>query len=250
MRKSQKENNSRMFDDATKDRVSRWIAGDIAISDDPGSSIKRWRKKFDINQNTLAGKLDISPSVISDYESGRRKSPGTGIIKKIVRAFIKSDEERGGQVTKAFANRFEAHLPTEVVRDISEFENSVNGEKFLEIVEGKVVANGDLLNKGLFGYTVIDGPKAILELTTTDFAGLFGVSRERALIFTNVSTGRSPMVAIKVRGMTPGVIVLHGNVDKPDKLAIRIAEDLKVPLVVSNVSDTEKLIDNLQKNLS
>lgn len=239
-----------MFDDATKDRVSRWIAGDIAISEDPGASIKRWRKKFEINQNTLAEKLDISPSVISDYESGRRESPGSGIIKKIVRAFIKSDEESGGQVTKAFANRFEAHLPTEVVLDISEFENPIDGEKLLDIVNGEPMANGDLLDKSLFGYTVIDGPKAILELTTTDFAGLFGVTRERALIFTNVSTGRSPLVAMKVRGMTPGVIVLHGKIDEPDKLAIRIAKDLKVPLVVSNVSDTDKLIDNLQKNLS
>ncbi len=237
-----------MFDDATKDRVARWIAGDITISKEPGSSIKRWRKKFDIKQNTLAEKLDISPSVISDYESGRRKSPGVGIIKKIVEAFIIADEESGGQVTRAFADRFEAHLPPEVVLDIREFENPAEGTKLLDIVEGEVVANENLLDKKLFGYTVIDGPKAVLELTTEDFTGLYGVTTERALIFTNVSTGRSPLVAIKVRGITPGAVVLHGDLEEPDRLAVRIAKNLKVPLIVSSTSGVEKLINNLQES--
>ncbi len=237
-----------MFDDPTKDRVARWIAGDITISKDPGASIKRWRKKFEIKQNTLAGKLEISPSVISDYESGRRESPGVGIIKKIVKAFIRTDEESGGQVTRAFADRFEAHLPPEVVLDMSEFENPAEGNKLLEVVEGEAMANENLLDKKLFGYTVIDGPKAILELTTEDFTGLYGVTSERALIFTNVNTGRSPLVAIKVRGITPGVVVLHGNLDEPDRLGVRIAENLKVPLIVSHSSSVEKLIDNLQES--
>lgn len=238
-----------MFNDATKDRVARWIAGDIAISKNPGGSIKKWRKKFEIKQNTLAEKLDISPSVISDYESGRRESPGVGIVKKIVKAFIKADEESGGQVTRAFADRFEAHLPPEVVLDIREFENPAGGEKLIEVVEGETIANENLLDKKLFGYTVIDGPKAVLELTTEDFTGLYGVTTERALIFTNVSTGRSPLVAIKVRGITPGAVVLHGDMEEADRLGVRIAKNLKIPLILSNVSDVEKLINNLQENL-
>ncbi len=239
-----------MFEDATKDRVARWIAGDITTAENHGAALKRWRKKFEIKQNTLAEKLEISPSVISDYESGRRKSPGVGIIKKIVKSFIEADEESGGQVTRAFANRFEAHLPTEVVLDIREFENPADGKSLVDVVKGETMANENLLNRKLFGYTVIDGPKAVLELTTKDFAGLFGVTTERALIFTNVTTGRSPMVAIKVRGMTPGAVVLHGKLEKPDKLAIRIAEDLKVPLIMSNVREVDKLIDRLQNKLT
>lgn len=238
-----------MFDDATKNRVARWVAGDISISNDPGASIKRWRKKFGLKQNTLAERLDISPSVISDYESGRRKSPGTGIIKKIVRTFLDTDEERGGQVTRAFANRFGTHLPPDVLLSMREFENPVDGEEFLEIVEGEVVANEDLLDKKLFGYTVIDSLKAVLELSTQDFTGLYGVTNERALVFTKVSNGRSPLVAIKVRGITPGVVVLHGDLENPDRIGVKIAENLKVPLVISRTKKVEELIENLKNSL-
>lgn len=235
-----------MFADATKSRVARWIAGDISTSKDPGASLKQWRKKFSIQQNTLAEKLDISPSVISDYESGRRKSPGVGIVKKIVGAFLETDEERGGQVTRAFANRFGAHLPPEIILDMREFENPINGNKLVEIVKGKTFANEDSLERNLFGYTVIDSPKAVLEMSSEDFMGLYGLTTERALIFTKVTTGRSPLVAIKVRGIVPGAVVLHGSLKEADKLGIRIAESLKVPLILSQASSVDKLIDRLQ----
>ncbi len=238
-----------MFEDSTKNRVARWIAGDISISNDPGASIKRWRKKFGLKQNTLAKRLEISPSVISDYESGRRKSPGVGIIRKIVKAFLEIDEERGGQVTRAFANRFGTHLPPDVLLGMREFESPVSGEEFLEIVEGDIVANEDLLDKKLFGYTVIDSLKAVLELSTQDFTGLYGVTNERALVFTKVSTGRSPLVAIKVRGITPGVVVLHGDLRDADRIGMKIAESLKVPLIISRTKKVEDLIDNLKNSL-
>ncbi|KXA90436.1 hypothetical protein AKJ61_00715 [candidate division MSBL1 archaeon SCGC-AAA259B11] len=238
-----------MFEDATKNRVARWIAGDISISSNPGASIKRWRKKFEMKQNTLAEKLDISPSVISDYESGRRKSPGVQIIKKIVRAFIETDEKSGGQVTRAFADRFEAHLPPEVVLGMRDFENPTDGNELARVVEGKILANENLLNKKLFGYTVIDGPKAVIELSSEDFTGLYGVTSERALIFTRVTTGRSPLVAIKVRGITPGAVVLHGSITEPDEIGVKIAEDLKLPLILSETSGINKLLENLQESL-
>lgn len=235
-----------MFNDATKNRVARWIAGDISVSKDPGSSLKRWRNKFGIKQNTLAERLDISPSVISDYESGRRKSPGVGIIKKVVRTFIEIDEEKGGQVTRAFANRFGAHLPPEIVLGMEEFEKPINGKKLAEVVDGEILANEESLDRNLFGYTAIDSPKAVLELSTEDFMALYGLTTERALIFTKVSTGRSPLVAIKVRGITPGAVVLHGKIDEADRLGVRIAENLKVPLILSRTTKVDKLLENLQ----
>ncbi len=238
-----------MFEDTTKNRIARWIAGDISISEDPSASIKRWRKKFEIKQNTLADKLEISPSVISDYESGRRESPGAKIIKKIVEALIKLDDERGGRIIQAFADRFEAHLPPQVVLGMRDFEKPTSGNDLLEVVEGEPLANRDLLKKRLFGYTVIDGPKAVIELSSEDFKGLYGATSERALIFTRVSTGRSPLVAIKVRGITPGAVVLHGKVAEPDKVGVKIAQDLKVPLILSRESSVDSLLENLQKAL-
>ena len=239
-----------MFNDATKNRVARWIAGDITTSENPGSTLKRWREKFSVRQNTLAEKLDISPSVISDYESGRRKSPGVGIVKRIVQMLIKTDEERGGQVTRAFSHRFGAHLPPEIVLAMREFEKPVKGEDFVEAINGKSLANNDSLNRNLFGYTVIDSPKAILELSMEDFMGLYGLTTERALIFTGVTTGRSPLVAIKVRGITPGIVVIHGNIDEADRLGVKIAESLRVPLILSQISSVDGLIDRLEDSFS
>lgn len=237
-----------MFEDSSKNQVARWIAGDISISSNPGLAMRRWRNKFEISQTDLAKILDISPSVISDYESGRRKSPGVAIIKRIVESFLEIDDERGGQVTRSFAHRFGTHLSSEIVLDIREFDNPISGEEFCKLIDGKVVANKKLLINNIFGYTVVDGRRAIVELSPDDFMKLYGLSTERALIFTGVSTGRSPLVAIKVRGVTPGIIVLHGNIKKPDRLGVKIAEDLRVPLLLSGISDSGKLLRVLRNS--
>ena len=52
------------------------IAGEITLSKDPGGSMKKWREIFGISQTELADYLKVSSSTISDYEGGRRKSPG------------------------------------------------------------------------------------------------------------------------------------------------------------------------------
>ena len=66
-----------------KDTLSEKIAGEITLSPKPGQTIRKWRSVFGLSQTDLANYLKLSPSVISDYESGRRKSPGIKTIKKI-----------------------------------------------------------------------------------------------------------------------------------------------------------------------
>ncbi len=53
-----------------------WIAGSVVLSDNPPQQLKFWRKKFGIKQADLARKMSLTPSVLSDYEKGRRPSPG------------------------------------------------------------------------------------------------------------------------------------------------------------------------------
>ena len=65
-------------------QLAEKMAGEITLSDSPGKALKKWRMSFDIPQGVLAERLEVSPSVISDYESGRRKSPGTAVVGKIV----------------------------------------------------------------------------------------------------------------------------------------------------------------------
>ena len=48
------------------DSIQEWIAGEIALSDTPGSTMKKWRELFGISQVELAKYLKISTSTISD----------------------------------------------------------------------------------------------------------------------------------------------------------------------------------------
>ena len=59
------------------DEFKQRIAGEIALSSNPGRTIKKWREEFGLSQHQLADAMGVSHSVISDYESGRRKSPGS-----------------------------------------------------------------------------------------------------------------------------------------------------------------------------
>lgn len=85
-----------------------WIAGSIVLSDNPPQQLKFWRKKFGIKQADLAKKMTITPSVLSDYEKGRRPSPGANFIKRYLQALyelsqsghrphIHNKEQMGGQ---------------------------------------------------------------------------------------------------------------------------------------------------------
>ena len=60
------------------------IAGEISISENPGETMRKWREEFQVAKIDLSRAMDISPSMISDYESGRRKSPGIATSSAIV----------------------------------------------------------------------------------------------------------------------------------------------------------------------
>ena len=81
---------------------------------------------------------------------------------------------------------------------------------------------------------------------------LYGRTPDRALIFTKVENGRSPMIAVKIgrfsTDMKPNLVVLHGpnNPTNVDKIAIKIAESERIPLIVSG-EPLEKIKDALKK---
>lgn len=62
------------------------IAGSVVLSESPAHQLKYWRKRFGIKQADLARKMNITPSVLSDYEKGRRPSPGVNFIKRYLLA--------------------------------------------------------------------------------------------------------------------------------------------------------------------
>ncbi|AHL23577.1 helix-turn-helix domain-containing protein [Thermococcus nautili] len=229
-----------------KEALAKRIAGEITLSSDPGKTMRKWREIFGISQTELAEYLGVSSSVISDYEGGRRKSPGASTIRKFVEALLEIDERRGGNVIRAFSKTIEGELPTSAILDIREFAVPVKISDVVEAVRGEVVANPHLIERRIYGYTVVDSIRAILEMSSEEFLKLYGWTTERALVFTKVTTGRSPMIAVRVQGLKPAVIVLHG-VKRLDELAVKLAERERVPLVVSKASSEMELITNLRK---
>ncbi|MDP2666309.1 MAG: helix-turn-helix domain-containing protein [Candidatus Diapherotrites archaeon] len=218
------------------DQLKVTIAGEITLSKDPGGSMKKWREIFGISQTELAEFLHVSSSTISDYEGGRRKSPGIAVINRLVEALIEVDKNRGGKISQQLTRD---DGPKEKVFDVHEFASAINGKEFVEKVEGECVANHLRLKElNLYGYTVIDSLKVILDVPVHEYLQMYGKTPERALVFTHVENGRSPLIAVKVgrfaTEMRPSVVVLHGCL-KVDPVAKRIAENEKIPLIVTHM---------------
>lgn len=214
------------------EKIKNEIAGEITLSPTPGSTMKKWREIFAITQVELAQALKISPSTISDYEGNRRKSPGSGVIRRFVEALIQIDSERGSPILSKLQHGEDA---TGKYFELHEFATSISAIDFQKMLNASVVANEELMKtKKLYGYTLMESLKVILEMPYSQFPKLYGTMSERAFIFTQVSTGRSPMVVIRVTPMKPSLVVLHG-LKEVDPLAIKIAEREKIPVISSNM---------------
>lgn len=225
-----------------KELLAKSIAGEVTLSKEPGKVMKKWREIFGVKQSELASSLGISPSVISDYEAARRKSPGIKFVKKFIDSLIRYDLANKQEVIEKFSLKRE-----ESILDLREFLTPIESSKLIKAVKGRVLSNEKLLQKKIFGYTVIDSIRAILDLQREDFWSLYGLNTQRALIFTNVKLGRSPLIAIKVTSPKPAMVVLHGlKPGKVDKLAIKISKLENIPLVVSELSEG-KMIESLSR---
>jgi len=224
-----------------KDALSEKIAGEITLSPRPGQTIRKWRCAFGLSQTDLANYLKLSPSVISDYESGRRKSPGIQTVKKIIEAFIEIDEKHGGKVLHQYDSMVETQ---EGILEIMEYPFTISAEKFIKEIEGNVLTSNELgLKKNVKGFTLVDSVRTIETINSGDYNRLYGWSTERAIIFTGIRYGRSPMIAIRVHPVKPTVVVYHrpGSVDA---LAIKLADRENIPLVTTALS-----LDELKKKL-
>ena len=129
---------------------------------------------------------------------------------------------------------------------IHDFASPINAADFSRIIEGKVVANPGYMDSiNLFGYTRLDSLRVILEMQPAEYPKLFGSTTERVFVFEHVSTGRSPLVVIRVAPIKPRVVVIHG-VSTIDKLAVKIAQVEKIPLLITKL-DVDKLYERLDK---
>ncbi len=215
------------------------IAGEITLSANAGSTIRKWRSTFEISQQDLARHLRLSPSVISDYEGGRRRSPRVDSIRRIVQGLIDIDIDRGSRILKKYG----VSARDDSILGIREFPVGVPARQLIEKVGGEVLSGGQHLDRDLYGYTMLDSVKAIMQLSSFDYLKVYGWSTERALVFTEVQYGRSPMVAIRAHPLKPAVVIFH----KPgqiDELAIRLSELERIPLVRTDM-DRDQILGEL-----
>jgi putative transcriptional regulator len=218
------------------------IAGEITISENPGETIRKWREEFNVSQLDLSKFLGISPSVISDYESGRRKSPGVTSIRKIVLALIEIDRHRGGLILR----RYNSGVPSDALLDLGDYNHDVSLERVIRLIKGtncSVVG----LNRYIRGYTIVDGIKGILSFSYSEYNKLYGWSSQRVIFFTEVKMGRSPMIAIRVHPLKPAAVV-YIKPDRIDELAIKLAEIEGIPLITTEmeVKDISKAMATLR----
>jgi putative transcriptional regulator len=223
--------------------LARRIAGEIILSSKPGATMRKWRELFAISQTTLSDKMVLSPSVISDYESGRRKSPGTKFVRRFVWALLQIDEEHGGRFIREFAKI--TGSPSNVIIDLREFPIPVRVEYLCKALRGEVVACVDRHVREVLGYTVVDSKRVVETLSGFEFSQLFGATTERALVFTHVDDGISPMLIVRMSSLKPRVVIFHNTF--PDENSIKLAEYDSIPLIYSSMPSIEQLVKSLRK---
>jgi len=216
------------------------ISGEITLSDNPGATMRKWRETFGISQQELARHIGVSPSVITDYERGRRKSPGILTVRRLVEAYLDIDELAGGPTI----NKYTFMEPSEAVLSIREFPVGMSTQRLLNKIEGEVLFSFGDLRRRLYGYTALDSLKAIRTFSTADYLKIYGWSTERALIFTGVEYGRSPMVAIRAHPLKPAIVIFH-RPKKVDPLAMELAKLERLTFARTDL-ELEDLISRLE----
>jgi len=191
-----------------REALAEKIAGEIALSDDPGATLRKWRTDFDVAQTAIADRMSVSPSVVSDYESGRRDNPGIGVVRRLVVALLDIDEERGGDHIRQHARVLSSGFDSDVVHDLREYPANVPVEQVYDAIGAEEIHRGS--QDTVAGHTVINSIEAITRLSSDQFHQLYGQSTNRVLVFTNVTRGESPLVAMRVISPTPNAVVLHG----------------------------------------
>ncbi|HEV2230920.1 MAG TPA: helix-turn-helix domain-containing protein [Thermoplasmata archaeon] len=206
------------------------IAGEVVLSPHPGRTLRKWREDFGVSQRDLAEALDTVPSVVSDYESERRASPGAGFIRRYVEGLFTLDERSGGKI----GQRIGPAGHSDGILGIREFAVAIPLKTLAERLQAKAVSRVDL-HRDIHGFTLLDAPRAILSIDAARFVEVYGWTTQRALIFSNVKYGRSPMVAIRAHPLKPAAVVFS-NPGRIDPLAVRLSEVENIPLLTTSLA--------------
>lgn len=223
--------------------IAKRIAGDIVWSPNTGLAMRKWRELFNISQKELASHLGISQTVIANYEKNRRQ-PGSEFIRKFVRGLIEIDERRGFKVISELSKAFTLNFP--FIIDMRDLEKPVSYDELVMAVDGVPLAININLSK-IYGYVVINSIEAITALSGMEFYQFLSLIFNKVVVFTKVSSGRSPMIALKIAPIKPKIVVFHRPI-KMDPLAIDLANKEGINIIMSIKKSEDELLTSL-KNL-
>ena len=216
------------------------IAGEVVLSPHPGRTLRKWREDFKVSQRDLAQQLETVPSVISDYESERRASPGAAFIRRYVDGLLALDSQNGGRFAPVQAPREHS----DGILGLREFAVAMPLKSFADRLDARAVSRVDL-HRDVHGFTVLDAPRAILSMDAARFVEVYGWTTQRAVVFANVKYGRGPMVAIRAHPLKPAAVVF-ANPGRVDALAIRLSEVENIPLLTTSLS-APAVLDRLEE---
>jgi putative transcriptional regulator len=218
------------------DEITLRIAGSIVMSENPAATLRSWRQRLNIRQAALAKKMRVSPSVLSDYENGRRPSPGIAFVRRYVQALVEL-----ANVTRSIdiLNQQILSSGPEPILVLGEYATSVKASEVVDALKAEVLTGSEMLDWSIYGYTVLDSIRTIYALSGFGFYRIFGSTTERVLVFTKVGLGRSPLVAIRVSQLKPRMVILHGP-KVVDPLAIELAKRERIILgLARNIGESE-----------
>ena len=222
-----------------QEQLTRRMAGEIVVSEKPGETLRKWREIFRLSQKELATLLEVNPSVVCDFEKGRRASPGIVTVRKFVEAMVDYDSSHGGKVVTTMAGT----RTNKAIVDIREFTSGISIETIIEKIEGEVLAGSEeIIERPIYGYTMVDSLKAIT--TFNAFGEMYGWSNERAVFFSGVHYGRSPMIAVRAHPVKPRMAV-YVKPKAVDPLAPKLADMEKVVLVKTDL-DENTIVERLR----
>lgn len=223
------------------ENVAKRIAGDIVWSDTPSIELRRWREIYGLSQVEIARIMKVSYSVVSDYERGKRE-PGRKFIRQFVKALLEYDSSRDWAVTRQIAILLGFYV--EGVIDMAEFLSPISLEEILRMTKG-ILVTPFIDHRPIKGYTIVDSIRTIESIAANEFVKLMGATSDRVIVFTRITRGRSPLVAIRVAPVKPSVVILHG-VKKVDIIAIRIAIKEYIPLIIAPYMPIEEIAKNFR----
>lgn len=223
------------------------IAGELVFSADVGKSIQKWRTNLRISQRELAGRMKIGPSVVSDYESGRRKSPGARMIRKIVECMLLIDFEKRQALSLAGAMPLSESAIDENIITLVPFSGPKSVEEVARNTEGSIVA-GEKSKKTVSDGCVVIDSLGKENLSFSDLRKICDSCHGKASVFTKPSDGCSVIITSKIVGIYPSCVIFYGVKDliELSSIALSIADSEGIPVIISSIQSKDLFLKRSQ----